>query len=141
VIERLKLIPPGGNYQAIPDGHRLAVKGLISHVYRRLDPDKPAYTVVAGGGGGSMGYHYAEPRSLTNRERARLQSFPDSFLFEGSIREIRAQVGNAVPPLAARLLVSTVAEALDAGGCKPSPMRKRAARRGRRPLVAARIAA
>jgi DNA (cytosine-5)-methyltransferase 1 len=85
-------------------------------VYRRLDPEKPAYTMVAGGGGGSMGYHYAEPRSLTNRERARLQTFPDDFLFEGSIREIRSQVGNAVPPVAGSVLVSTVADALAAAG-------------------------
>ncbi|TAF70773.1 MAG: DNA cytosine methyltransferase, partial [Oscillatoriales cyanobacterium] len=44
------------------------------------------------------GYHYPEPRSLTNRERARLQSFPDDFVFEGSITEVRRQIGNAVPP-------------------------------------------
>ena len=41
VVERLKLIPPGSNYEVIPAGHPHAVKGLISHVYRRLDPDKP----------------------------------------------------------------------------------------------------
>lgn len=122
VVERLKLIPPGGNYRAIPPDHPLAVKGLISHVYRRLDPEKPAYTMVAGGGGGSMGYHYAEPRSLTNRERARLQTFPDKFVFDGSIREVRAQVGNAVPPEGARILVAAVVEALRAGGVRPSRM-------------------
>ena len=48
VIERLKMIPPGSNYEVIPAGHPRAVKGLISHVYRRLDPDKPSYTVIAG---------------------------------------------------------------------------------------------
>ena len=41
VVERLKLISPGENYEVIPNGHPLAVKGLISHVYRRLDPAKP----------------------------------------------------------------------------------------------------
>jgi DNA (cytosine-5)-methyltransferase 1 len=138
VTARLKLIPPGGNYESIPAGHPLAVKGLISHVYRRLDPDKPAYTVVAGGGGGSMGYHYAEPRSLTNRERARLQTFPDEFVFEGSIREIRAQIGNAVPPVGAEILVNTVAEALAGAGVKPSPSRRVASRLVvRQPAIAA----
>jgi DNA (cytosine-5)-methyltransferase 1 len=124
VVERLKLIPPGGNYTAIPEGHPRAVKGMISHVYRRLAPDQPAYTVVAGGGGGSMGYHYAEPRSLTNRERARLQTFPDDFRFKGSIREVRAQIGNAVPPLGAKLIVETVIEALSAAGVQPKPLKR-----------------
>ena len=119
VTERLKLIPPGGNYLAVPDGHPLAVRGMISHVYRRLDPDKPAYTMVAGGGGGSMGYHYSEPRSLTNRERARLQTFPDDFIFQGSIREIRAQIGNAVPPRGAAVLVRAVTDALRRVGADP----------------------
>jgi DNA (cytosine-5)-methyltransferase 1 len=119
VIERLKLIAPGENYTAIPDGHPLAVKGLISHVYRRLHPKKPAYTIVAGGGGGSMGYHHREPRSITNRERARLQTFPDDFIFEGSIREIRAQIGNAVPPLAATLIVNAVVDRLVEAGVRP----------------------
>lgn len=126
VTQRLKLIPPGGNYRSVPEGHELTVKGLISHVYRRLDPEKPAYTMVAGGGGGSMGYHYAEPRSLTNRERARLQTFPDTFLFEGSIRQVRSQVGNAIPPLGAAALVRAVTGALAAAGIKPSRKRRRA---------------
>jgi DNA (cytosine-5)-methyltransferase 1 len=53
VVERLKLIPPGKNYEVIPDDHPLAVKGLISHVYRRLDPSAPSYTIANGGGGTS----------------------------------------------------------------------------------------
>jgi DNA (cytosine-5)-methyltransferase 1 len=125
VVERLKLIPPGGNYTAIPVDHPRAVKGLISHVYRRLSPEEPSYTIVAGGGGGSMGYHYAEPRSLTNRERARLQTFPDNFEFKGSIREVRAQIGNAVPPAGAEVIVKAVVDALDAAGVQPQPLRKK----------------
>jgi DNA (cytosine-5)-methyltransferase 1 len=135
VIERLKLIPPGGNYTAIPDGHPLAVKGLISHVYRRLHPRRPAYTIVAGGGGGSMGYHHREPRSITNRERARLQTFPDDFVFEGSIREIRSQVGNAVPPMAAGLIVDAVVDRFARAGVRPQPGAPR--RRIRTPRKAA----
>jgi DNA (cytosine-5)-methyltransferase 1 len=121
VTARLKLIAPGENYTAVPEGHPLAVKGLISHVYRRLHPDRPAYTVVAGGGGGSMGYHHREPRSITNRERARLQTFSDDFIFEGSIREIRSQVGNAVPPRAAELIVGAVVDRLAEAGIRPQP--------------------
>lgn len=95
----LELIPEGGNYTDIPKDNPLYVKGMISHVYRRIKRDEPAKTIIAAGGGGTWGYHYPEPRPLTNRERARLQSFPDDFIFEGSITEVRRQIGNAVPPV------------------------------------------
>ena len=71
---------------------------MISHVYRRIHRDEPAKTIIAAGGGGTWGYHYPENRALTNRERARLQSFPDNFEFVGSTSEVRRQIGNAVPP-------------------------------------------
>lgn len=94
----LQLIPEGGNFQDVPSDHPLYVKGMISHVYRRIHRNEPAKTIIAAGGGGTWGYHYPEPRPLTNRERARLQTFPDDFLFCGSIAEVRRQIGNAVPP-------------------------------------------
>lgn len=94
----LKLIPEGGNYTNIPKDSPYYVKGMISHVYRRLKLDEPAKTIIAAGGGGTWGYHYPEPRALTNRERARLQSFPDDFIFLGTVAEVRRQIGNAVPP-------------------------------------------
>jgi DNA (cytosine-5)-methyltransferase 1 len=124
VVERLKMIPPGSNYEVIPDGHPLAVRGLISHVYRRLDPDAPAYTMIANGGGGTHGYHHREPRRLSNREKARLQTFPDDFVFEhgtdsmkrnsarSAYPRVRKQIGNAVPPLAAKVIVDAVADTL-----------------------------
>ena len=96
--QMLELIPEGGNFTDIPKDHPLYVKGMISHVYRRIDRNEPAKTIIAAGGGGTWGYHYPEPRPLTNRERARLQSFPDDFIFEGSVTEVRRQIGNAVPP-------------------------------------------
>lgn len=128
VVERLKLIGPGENYRVIPPGHPLAVKGLISHVYRRLHPDRPAYTVIASGGGGTHGYHHREPRRLSNRERARLQTFPDSFVFLGSkgrsdYREVRRQIGNAVPPQAGRVIVSALVDALSRTGVRGTPVR------------------
>ena len=101
-VEKLKLIPEGGNFTDIPKDSPHYVKGMISHVYRRIHRDEPAKTIIAGGGGGTWGYHYPEPRALTNRERARLQSFDDDFIFTGSFTEIRRQIGNAVPPKGAR---------------------------------------
>ncbi|WP_069791829.1 DNA cytosine methyltransferase (plasmid) [Cyanobacterium sp. IPPAS B-1200] len=98
-IDMLTLIPPGGNFTDIPKDHPLYVKGMISHVYRRLHPNQPSTTIIAAGGGGTWGYHYREPRSLTNRERARLFGFPDDMRFYGSISEVRRQIGNAVPPV------------------------------------------
>lgn len=140
VVERLKLIPPGGNYEVIPKDHPLAVKGLISHVYRRLDPDKPAYTMIAGGGGGTHGYHHEEPRRLSNREKARLQGFPDDFVFEHGcgpgLREsrsvyprVRRQVGNAVPPPASKVIVTALADSLRQAGVGPRTARELAAAR------------
>jgi DNA (cytosine-5)-methyltransferase 1 len=103
-IKMLKLIPEGGNFTDIPKGHPLYVKGMISHVYRRLHRKKPSTTIIAGGGGGTWGYHFSEPRPLTNRERARLFCYPDDFIFSGTISQVRKQIGNSVPPLAARHL-------------------------------------
>lgn len=97
-IEKLKLIPEGGNFSDIPKDNEHYVKGMISHVYRRLHRDKPSTTIIAAGGGGTWGYHYLEPRPLTNRERARLFGYPDDFKFIGTITEVRRQIGNSVPP-------------------------------------------
>lgn len=111
VVERLKFIKPGQNaFNAdLPPEVQLHVKAAtLSHIYRRLDPDKPAYTVTGSGGGGTHIYHYAEPRALTNRERARLQTFPDDFIFEGSKESVRRQIGMAVPCAGARIIFEAV---------------------------------
>lgn len=101
VVERLKLIKPGQNAWTaeLPDHLKLKVKSAkLSQIYKRLDPNKPSYTITGSGGGGTHCYHWAEPRALTNRERARIQSFPDNFVFSGSKEQVRKQVGMAVPP-------------------------------------------
>lgn len=100
VVERLKHIKPGQNAfnSDLPEHLKLNVKGAkISQIYKRLHPDKPSYTVTGSGGGGTHVYHFDEPRALTNRERARLQSFPDNFEFIGSKESVRKQIGMAVP--------------------------------------------
>jgi DNA (cytosine-5)-methyltransferase 1 len=100
VVERLNFIPPGKNAwcDEVPEKYRLNVKGArMSQIYRRLHPEQPSYTVTGSGGGGTHGYHWNEPRALTNRERARLQTFPDNFEFAGTKEQIRKQIGMAVP--------------------------------------------
>lgn len=101
MVERLKHIKPGDNAwsEDIPEHLRLKVRGAkLSNIYKRLHPEQPAYTVTGSGGGGTHMYHWEEPRALTNRERARLQTFPDSYHFKGSKESVRKQIGMAVPP-------------------------------------------
>lgn len=111
VVERLKHIPAGENawYDGVPAHLRLNVKSArMSQIYKRLHPNKPAYTITGSGGGGTHVYHWSEHRALTNRERARLQSFPDDFVFEGSKESVRRQIGMAVPPVGAQAVISAV---------------------------------
>ena len=111
VVERLKHIKPGQNaFTAnLPEELQLNVKGAkISQIYKRLDPTKPAYTVTGSGGGGTHIYHYEEPRALTNRERARLQTFPDDYVFEGSKESVRKQIGMAVPAKGAKVIFEAI---------------------------------
>lgn len=111
VIERLRFIKPGENaFTAdLPEHLRLNVKGAkISQIYKRLDPTKPSYTVTGSGGGGTHVYHWSENRALTNRERARLQTFPDDFIFSGSKESVRKQIGMAVPPKGAKVIFEAI---------------------------------
>lgn len=111
VVERLKHIKPGQNaFTAdLPEELQLNVKGAkISQIYKRLDPTKPAYTVTGSGGGGTHIYHWSEPRALTNRERARLQTFPDTYYFMGSKESVRKQIGMAVPCQGANIIFEAI---------------------------------
>ncbi|MFD1607464.1 DNA cytosine methyltransferase [Oceanobacillus luteolus] len=100
VKKMLEHIPEGKNawHPDIPKELQLNVKGArLSSIYKRLDSNRPAYTVTGSGGGGTHMYHWKENRALTNRERARLQTFPDDFEFIGSRESVRKQIGMAVP--------------------------------------------
>ena len=115
VIERLKYIKPGENAWSLdlPEHLKLNVRGAkMSMIYKRLDPNKPAYTITGSGGGGTHVYHWKEHRALTNRERARLQTFPDDFKFMGSKESVRKQIGMAVPVDAAEFILRCVLKTL-----------------------------
>ena len=111
VVERLKHIKPGENVwnAELPEHLRLNVpRTKLSHIYKRIDPDKPSYTVTGSGGGGTHMYHWDEPRALTNRERARLQTFPDWFQFVGAKESIRKQIGMAIPPEGMQIICEAI---------------------------------
>jgi DNA (cytosine-5)-methyltransferase 1 len=105
VIERYSYIGQGQNWRAIPEHLMLNYKNsqnCHSGIYKRLDPDKPS--VVISNYRKNMLIHPFQNRGLSVREAARLQSFPDSFVFEGTIMKIQQQIGNAVPPLMAEAI-------------------------------------
>ncbi|HEY2333523.1 MAG TPA: DNA cytosine methyltransferase [Solirubrobacterales bacterium] len=96
--------------------YRKLAFGQREHLGRvdRLDPRRPSKTVIAGGsgGGGRSHLHPFIARTLTVRECARLQTFPDDFEFYGSSARQFTQVGNAVPPLLAEQLARSLGTAL-----------------------------
>jgi DNA (cytosine-5)-methyltransferase 1 len=115
VVERLGHIKPGENVwnATLPEHLQLNVKGAkLSQIYRRLHPDKPSYTITGSGGGGTHVYHWHEPRALTNRERARIQTFPDNFVFKGSKESVRKQIGMAVPPKLSHTIFEAILKTL-----------------------------
>ncbi len=105
VIERYHFIKPGQNWTAIPEHLMTNYKNkekCHSGIYKRLDPAKPA--VVISNYRKNMLIHPKQHRGLSVREAARLQSFPDNFVFQGPLMYIQQQIGNAVPPLLAKAI-------------------------------------
>ena len=115
VIRRLKKTKQGKNVWDLgddEDGLPDVKKARMSQIYKRLDSTKPAYTVTGSGGGGTHVYHFKEDRALTNRERARLQTFDDRYEFYGGKESVRRQIGMAVPVFAAKQIMHAVRKAL-----------------------------
>lgn len=109
IIKRYTFIPQGGNWKDIPDnlmGNYADKSRCHTGIYRRLSANQPSITV--GNYRKSMLIHPWEDRGLSVREAARLQSFPDSYIFCGSIGFQQQQVGNAVPPMLASKLFQEI---------------------------------
>lgn len=88
----------------IEDSMLHCTRAKMSHIYKRLQADRPSYTITGSGGGGTHVYHWREHRSLTNREKARIQTFPDEFEFKGTTEKVRKQIGMAVPTEGAKII-------------------------------------
>ena len=101
-VERIVLIKQGENFTSLPDN--LRTKSVHSGAYGRLDANGLSPTITTRFDTPSTGrvIHPFEHRCLTVREAARIQSFPDNFIFHGSRTSQGKQVGNAVPPLVAK---------------------------------------
>lgn len=109
-LERLKLIGLNGGKEDLPDHHR--TKSIHSGTWTRLKPDGFARTITTRFDTPSSGQFTLpfQDRCITVREAARLQSFPDDFIFYGTKSNQMLQVGNAVPPKLARELAKVIKE-------------------------------
>ncbi len=115
-LELARAVPPGGNWRQVPESfpsRRLRQirqsaargEGSRSSYYGRLCASEPARTIstyfTRPGNGRHLHFDPAQDRTLSYREAARLQSFPDGFVFTGPRSSVARQIGNAVPPLLA----------------------------------------
>lgn len=99
MLEKMRYISDGGNRYEIPESIR--PKSGDSRKYIRYNSAEPSIPIT---GDMRKVFHYSQNRALTARELARIQTFPDSFIFKGTSINIQQQIGNAVPPKLAYLL-------------------------------------
>ena len=112
-------VPQGGTWRDIPrhllpDRYRGMRRTDSTNLFGRLAPDLPAYTITTQFNNVTTGCftHPYYDRALTSREAARLQTFPDSYVFVGNMTSVCRQIGNAVPPLLAHVLAAGIANAV-----------------------------
>lgn len=108
-------LKPGQNWcdlpaDVLPDRFKKIRRYDATTLLKRLRDDLPTYTITTKFNEATTGafIHPTQSRTLSLREAARLQSFPDTFVFSGSSAQIRQQIGNAVPPILARALAEAI---------------------------------
>lgn len=104
----ISLVPAGGNYKDLPEEFRNSRNFHVA--WTRFPDDRPAPTIDTGH---RHHFHYKYNRVPTVRECARIQSFPDDFVFLGNKTQQFRQVGNAVPPLMAEAIANKITELLE----------------------------
>lgn len=109
-VRLIKLVPEGKNYKALPIEELEKREFKYNEALTRYHSKKPSRTIDTGH---RTHFHYKYDRIPTVRENARLQSFPDDFIFYGNKQEQYRQVGNAVPPLLGKAVAKKVKELLD----------------------------
>lgn len=113
-MERFKALKQGQNFHSLDDNLKTNTYTDVSRtqntIYLRLDYDQPSGTVV--NVRKSMWVHPVLDRAVSVREAARLQTFPDSFVFCGTKDKQYQQVGNAVPPIMAKAIAKKLAKQL-----------------------------
>jgi DNA (cytosine-5)-methyltransferase 1 len=115
-LKRFRAIKQGDNFHSLPDPLKTTytdTKRTQNTIYLRLKYDDPSGTVV--NVRKSMWIHPIKHRALSVREAARLQTFPDSFVFCGTKDSQYQQIGNAVPPMLAKALAEQLCEYMDSG--------------------------
>ncbi len=110
VKDTIALVPQGGNYKDLPPG--VGESRKFNEAWTRYHGDKPSRTIDTGH---RNHFHYEHNRVPTIRENARLQSFPDDFVFLGTRTQQNRQVGNAVPPLLGYHLALALKKAIEGG--------------------------
>ncbi len=112
-IERLSMIPPEKGKEFLPKEH--LTKSTFGGTWCRLEKNKPSPTIVTRFDTPSNGQnnHPFLNRSITPREAARIQSFPDNFIFYGNKSSVIKQIGNAVPPKLAQEIANAIIRAED----------------------------
>lgn len=109
-VRLISLVPEGKNYKALPEEELQKRQFKYNEALTRYDSKKPSRTIDTGH---RTHFHYKWNRIPTVREAARLQSFPDDFIFYGNKQEQYKQVGNAVPPLLGKAIATNIKELLD----------------------------